>query len=183
MGGEHRQSPWVVNGSRTACGLERNAVAYLGQFSLIRFSDVAPVALAASWHGDHPMAETGTKQAQWQKLFGDLFGNQAAWVADVGLKAGLFRAIADAGEAGLTEGDLAMRLHYHPRYVRVWCRAAYAFELFDWDETARHRLAPHMADLLLDPTDPQFMGDRLQFYTALYEGFRSFPDYLRSGST
>ena len=28
-----------------------------------------------------------TRQAQWQKLFGYILGNQAAWIADVGLKA------------------------------------------------------------------------------------------------
>ena len=49
------------------------------------------------------VTEVGTKQDQWQKLFGYVLGNQAAWIADVGLKAGLFRAIAEAGEEGITE--------------------------------------------------------------------------------
>ena len=51
--------------------------------------------------------EVSTKQDQWQKLFAYLLGNQAAWIADIGLKAGLFRAIADAGEEGITEEALA----------------------------------------------------------------------------
>ena len=41
------------------------------------------------------MTEASSKQEQWQKLFSYLLGNQASWVIDVGLKAGLFRAIAD----------------------------------------------------------------------------------------
>lgn len=127
------------------------------------------------------MVDTTTKQVQWQKLFGYLLGNQAAWVADVGLKAGLFQAVADTGEPGVAENVLAERLGYVPRYVQVWCRAAYAFELLDWDEAAGYRLAPHMAALLLDPTDSQFMGGRLQFYTALYEDYRAFPESLRTG--
>ena len=51
--------------------------------------------------------EVDAKQAQWQKMFGYILGNQAAWIADIGLKAGLFRAIAEAGEKGITEEALA----------------------------------------------------------------------------
>jgi hypothetical protein len=127
------------------------------------------------------MAEPLTKQAQFQKIYGYILGNQAAWVADVGLKAGLFRAIADAGPAGIAEDALAGVLAYDGRYVRVWCRAAYAFEYLDWDDGAGYRLAPHMETLLLDPTDAQFVGGRIQFFTALYEDFRAFPESLRTG--
>ena len=107
--------------------------------------------------------------------------NQAAWIADIGLKAGLFRAVADAGEEGITEEALAQKLAYKLRYVQVWCRGAYAFEFLDWDEQTGYRLAPHMESLLLDASDPQFLGGRIQFYTALYEDYRAFPEYLRTG--
>jgi hypothetical protein len=53
--------------------------------------------------------EVDLKQTQWQKLFGYVLGNQAAWIADIGLKAGLFRAIAEAGNGGTTEEALAQR--------------------------------------------------------------------------
>jgi len=129
------------------------------------------------------VAEAAAKQAQWQKLFGYVLGNQAAWIADIGLKTGLFRAIADAGDGGVGEEALAERLGFNRRYVTVWSRAAYAFEFLDWDEATGYRFAPHMAALLLDPADPQFMGGRIQFYTALYEDFRAFPSFLRSGET
>ncbi|MGF1473697.1 MAG: class I SAM-dependent methyltransferase [Rubrobacteraceae bacterium] len=125
--------------------------------------------------------QTDTKEAQWQKLSGYLMGNQAAWIADIGLKAGLFRAIADSGAVGVTEQELAERLDYKIRYVQVWCRGACAFELLDWDERSGYRLAPYMESLLLDPTDPQFTGGRIQFFTALYEDYRAFPEHLRTG--
>jgi predicted O-methyltransferase YrrM len=127
------------------------------------------------------MTDAVTKQDQWHKLFGYVLGNQAAWVVDVGLKAGLFRAVADAGEPGVHEDALAARLGYFPRYVRVWCRAAYAFELLDWDEATGYRLAPHIAAVLLDPTDPLFIGGRIQFFAALYEDYLAFPESLRTG--
>src|SRR5687767_15283605 len=103
-------------------------------------------------------AEVSPKQAQWQKLFGYILGNQAAWIADIGLKAGLFRAVADAGEEDITEEALAQKLAYKLRYVQVWSRGAYAFEFLDWDEQTGYRLAPHMESLLLDASDPQFLG-------------------------
>ena len=117
--------------------------------------------------------EVDLKQTQWQKLFGYVLGNQAAWIAD----------IADAGSGGTTEEALAQRLDYNLRYVQVWCRGAYAFELLDWDEQSGYRLAPYMEPLLLDPSDPQFVGGRMQFYTALYEDYRAFPEYLRTGES
>lgn len=125
--------------------------------------------------------EVNAKQAQWQKLFGYLMGNQAAWIADIGLKAGLFRAISDAGDTGITEEALAQELDYKLRYVEAWCRGGYAFELLDWDERSGYRLAAHMESLLLDPADPQFIGGRVQFYTALYEDYLAFPEYLHTG--
>lgn len=127
------------------------------------------------------MTETSPKQAHWQRLFGYLLGNQAAWVIDVGLKAGLFRAVADAGPDGISEDELASQLTYFPRYVAVWCRAAYAFALIEWNEDAGYTITPEMAQLLLDPADPQFMGGRVQFYTALYQDYLAFPESLRTG--
>lgn len=99
------------------------------------------------------------------------------------MKANLFQGIADAGSAGITDIALAAQAGCHTRYVQVWCRAAYAFGLLDWDEQEGYRLAPHMAELLMDATDSQFLGGRLQFYTALYEDFLAIPAALRSGQT
>jgi hypothetical protein len=39
----------------------------------------------------------------------------------------------------------------------VWCRAAYAYELLDFEPATGFRLA-RMAELLLDPRDPQYLG-------------------------
>lgn len=127
------------------------------------------------------MVETHSKQAQWQQLLGYVIGNQAVWVADIGLKTGLFRAIADTGEPGITDEALAQQLGYFPRYVAVWCRAAYAFEFLEWEAITGYRLAPSMAELLLDPTDPLFIAGRFQFNAALFEDYLAFPESLRSG--
>ena len=49
-----------------------------------------------------------SKQEQWQKLFGYMLGYQATWVIDVGLKAGLFAAIAEGGP--ISEEALSIKL-------------------------------------------------------------------------
>jgi SAM-dependent methyltransferase len=126
--------------------------------------------------------QSPTRDEQYRRLLNYALGNQASWFIDIGLKTGLLRAIADAG-GGLTEANLAEQLGYHPQYVSVWCRGAYAFELLDWDDGTGYRVAPHVDTLLLDETDPQFMGGRIQFLTALYEDYRAFPEHLRTGAT
>jgi SAM-dependent methyltransferase len=35
----------------------------------------------------------------------------------------------------------------------------------------------------LEPTDPRFLGGRIQFVAALHEDFRAFPKYLKEGGT
>lgn len=119
-------------------------------------------------------------QSQWAKLAGHIVGYQATWIADIGLKTGLFQAIADAGD-GISDSDVAGRLDLDGRYVQLWCRSAYAFELLEWDHAAGYRLTPELRTVLLDTADPLFMGGRMQFFAALYEDFRAYPDYLTTG--
>jgi predicted O-methyltransferase YrrM len=125
---------------------------------------------------------TSELQQGWSTLAGHIVGYQATWTADIGLRTGLFQTIADAGD-GIREDEVAARIGGDPRYVQVWCRSAYAFELLEWDEATGYRLTPAMESLLLDPTEPQFMGGRLQFFAGLHEDFRAFPHHLRAGGT
>ncbi len=124
---------------------------------------------------------TPTREEQFRKLFGYLGGFQGTWVAAIGRKAGLFQAIHDAG-GGVTAEELAKRLGYAPRYVLVWCRAAYAYELLDYDAATGFRLAPHLADLLLNPKDPQYLGGRIEVSVAFGEDFAAFPARLADGA-
>jgi SAM-dependent methyltransferase len=121
-----------------------------------------------------------TREEQFRKLFGYMGGFQGTWVTAIGRRAGLFQAIHEAGGA-VTADALAKRLGYEPRYVRVWCRAAYAYELLDFDPAAGFRLAPHMADLLLNVRDPQYLGGRVDVSVAFGEDFAAFPARLADG--
>jgi SAM-dependent methyltransferase len=121
-----------------------------------------------------------SREDQFRKLFGYLGGFQGTWVTAIGRRAGLFQAIQEAG-GGVTADALAKRLGFEPRYVRVWCRAAYAYELLDFDPAAGFRLAPHMADLLLNVRDPQYLGGRVEVSVAFGEDFAAFPARLADG--
>src|SRR5262249_57438817 len=74
------------------------------------------------------------------------------------------------------------RLGVSPRSLAVWCRAAYACELLDYEPERGYRLAPHMAALLLDPSDPLYLGGRLDFYVAIGEDFAAFAARLADGA-
>lgn len=121
------------------------------------------------------------KQAAWHKLVDYILGYQATWVADIGLKSGLFSGVSQAGVSGIRDEALARYLGFDSRYVAIWCRAAYAFEILDWEESSGYHLAPHMQSVLLDPSDPLFLGGRLQFNAALHQDFHAFPRYLPNG--
>jgi SAM-dependent methyltransferase len=126
-------------------------------------------------------AGSGTRDALFQKLFGYLGGFQGTWVAAIGRKAGLFQAIHEAG-SGISAEKLADQLGYAPDYVAVWCRAAYAYELLDHDSATGFRLAPHVAELLLDPLDAGYLGGRVDLSVAFTEDFAAFPARLRDGA-
>ncbi|MEJ7762022.1 MAG: hypothetical protein WKF80_04445 [Thermomicrobiales bacterium] len=90
------------------------------------------------------MSDTVVKHDQWQKPYAYDLGNQAAWVADAGPRAGLFAAIAAAGPADIGEDGRAAAPGYDARCTRVWCRATHAFGPLDWDAVSGDRLASHM---------------------------------------
>jgi predicted O-methyltransferase YrrM len=115
-----------------------------------------------------------------------LAGYYATWILDIGLKAGLFDAIAKATSASgakpaISVEELSWQLGLTPLYVEVWCRAAYGLELLDVDESSGYRLAPGIKNVLLDSTHPMSMRFDIAFSTALHQDFLDFPTYLRTG--
>lgn len=126
--------------------------------------------------------QSHSKKLQWQNLTLNILGGQAILIAYIGLKAGLFQAIDQAYPSGIDELSLAKKLGFAPRYVQVWCQAAYAFKLLELDEYGNYRLVPNMASLLLDTDDPLYMGSRIRFFASLYEDYQFFLQHLQSGS-
>jgi SAM-dependent methyltransferase len=119
-------------------------------------------------------------QDQAAVLMGHLAGYVGHRTVSIGLRAGLFRALADSDE-GLTPAALGRQCGVDPFYAAAWCRAANAAGLCERGETpvdvprqragdhlgghldtswqdARYRLAPHVATLLLDTASPAYVG-------------------------
>ncbi|HEU5005415.1 MAG TPA: class I SAM-dependent methyltransferase [Jatrophihabitantaceae bacterium] len=102
---------------------------------------------------------------------GRLLGHAAGYIAHrvvaIGLRTGLVRALAEAGEP-VSADELAERLGLDPYYVAVWCRAAHAGGLCERPQgepltepaglDGRYQLAPHAATLLLDAGHPGYVG-------------------------
>jgi len=125
-------------------------------------------------------ADAAEKTAEWGRILGYVLGNHAAWIIDIGLRTGLLARVGAAGSGGITDERLAAELGFDPQLTATWCRAAYAFRIVDWDEARGYSLPAALGAVLLDTTDPQYLGGRVQFYTALYEDFRAYPDLLQS---
>lgn len=123
-----------------------------------------------------------TADAQVAKVFGWRRGFNAMHLIDLGIRLGLFKALAEVPEA--TAQSLAVRLGLHPPYVEVWCTTAYSFELLDADDESRFRLAPHINEILANPSHPRYLGGYVQLGTRFAtEDYRLAPEAFRNGST
>ena len=86
-------------------------------------------------------------QATFDRAFGHVLGHQAVSVGSIGIRAGLFAGIGDPGSVSAAE--LAAGLGFDEHLVRVWCRAAFAFDFVDTDSQGRYRLG-RAGELTLD---------------------------------
>jgi len=115
-------------------------------------------------------------QAAFDRAFSHVLGHQAVSVGSIGIRAGLFAGIDDRGSVSASE--LAEDLGFDEHLVRVWCRAAFAFEFLDADSRGRYLLAPGTATVLLDESHPLYMGGRFLFATATWQDTLVYPDAL-----
>ena len=92
-------------------------------------------------------------------MTGAYAGFFGTWLMNAGRRGSLFETLRDEGPLGA--GELAAALGYEARYVETWCRGAYAFELLD-EQDGLFALADGVAEIMLDPGDPSFMGGRVR---------------------
>jgi SAM-dependent methyltransferase len=113
---------------------------------------------------------------RFEELASSVVGFYRSWVIYVGLELGLFAAIRDAGDAGLTAPDLAAAASCQPEPVAAWLRAAHAGDLVELSG-GRATIADDVVAVLLDDTHPEYLGG--QFVVAVvssldYSGLTSF---------
>ena len=112
---------------------------------------------------------------EWRRGFNTIH------LIDLGVKLGLFRALAETpGQSG---SALAARLGLHDRYVEIWCRTAYGQALLEADDAGRYRLAPHFDSILANPAHPRYLGGYVRLGTEVAaEDFRRLTEAFRSGA-
>ena len=125
------------------------------------------------------VAGASSKDALFAHVAEQYAGFFGTWLMNVGRRALLFETLRDRGP--ITDEALATELGFEPRYVRTWCRGAYAFELLAHDPEHGYSLAPHVDEILLDPSDPSFMGGRAEFFPMLTADFDMYPARLADG--
>jgi SAM-dependent methyltransferase len=114
---------------------------------------------------------------QTAKLFGFLRGLHATHFLDVGVRLGLFGALA---EGPRRPQELAAALGLHEPYVRAFCEMGFHLEVLD-REGEIYRLAPEMDRLLARPDDPYFLGGFPRVHLTVGRDYARYPELFASG--
>ncbi len=118
-----------------------------------------------------------------QKMAGNLVthlgGSATVWATELGLRHGIFEALAGV-EGGLNAEEVADRLQLDQLYTKVVLRMAFAGEVLD-RSGERYVLDPAMATLLLDSDSPSYLGGHVRVVTALRESWLDYREFMITG--
>lgn len=116
---------------------------------------------------------------QTARVFSFLRGLHATHFLDVGVRLGVFRALAETPQR---PPELAAALRLHEPYVRAFCEMGFHLEVLD-REGEVYRLAPHMDRLLADPDDAFYMAGFPRVHLTVSRDYALYPELFRSGGT
>jgi len=112
-------------------------------------------------------------------LTGIATGAVVAAMISLGMRLGLYRALADAGPA--TSEELAGASGLHERWLREWLRGQAAAHIVEYDGHGRFSLAPEAAPLLVDAGSLIYMGASFIPLPARIGMVERLPDAFRTG--
>jgi len=113
------------------------------------------------------------------RIFGYLRGLHATHYLDLGVRMGLFSALAEKPRSAEA---LARDLGLHAPYVRGFCEMGHHLELLDRDGET-YRLAPEMDRVLASPDDTFFLGGFPRVHLRVAEDYGLYPELFRTGTT
>lgn len=113
------------------------------------------------------------------RIFGYLRGLHATHYLDLGVRMGLFSALAEKPRRAEA---LARDLGLHAPYVRGFCEMGHHLELLDRDGET-YRLAPEMDRVLASPDDTYFLGGFPRVHLRVAEDYELYPERFRTGAT
>jgi SAM-dependent methyltransferase len=117
---------------------------------------------------------------RFDDLLGSLAGFHRSWLVALGLELGLFQAIRDAGESGLTPNELAARTTCDPSAIEVWAWAADAHGLAVF-EGGRLTEDPEVSAILLDDQLPEFLGGQFVHAIVASMDWEHMAEFFRTG--
>ena len=114
------------------------------------------------------------------KVYGDMAGAMAVGMAYVGVKTGLFRALA--GKGRLHTDEVVRATDLHPRYVEEWLKGMTAAGYLNYDPTDRtFQLPEEHAYLVASESTDHFMGGLFYFAPVLLGAAPRVADAFRAG--
>ena len=143
-------------------------------------SSTVPLTRHDAWAREAVISPATTRMAQMGKVFGYLKGLHATHLIDLGTRLGLFRHLASV-PAGVPPETLAAAVGLVPHYVRVWCEAACALELLDYEPAVGYRLAPCMDELLGQPEGTFYLGAFPDAHLQVARDYARYPALFRTG--
>lgn len=112
------------------------------------------------------------------RVFGYLRGLHATHYLDLGVRTGLFAALAKGPR---TADALAAEMGFHPPYVRGFCEMGHHLEILDRHGEA-YALAPFMDRLLASPDDTCFLGGFPRVHLSVADDYAAYAERLRTGA-
>ncbi|WP_423604182.1 class I SAM-dependent methyltransferase [Sphingomonas sp. MS122] len=128
-----------------------------------------------------PAIDEAKFQAFIGKMLGDLGGATSVPTVRIGLRLGLFEALA---EAPATAAELAARAGgLHERYVREWALAQTASGYIDFDPaTQRFSVSPEQAMVFVNQDSPVYLAGAFELVAAMIEAEAKVEECFRHGT-
>lgn len=114
-------------------------------------------------------------------LLASLGGFYRSWLIYLGLELGLFEALRQAGDEGLTPADLAARTDTHGEAIDLWAWAADAHQLAELED-GRLRVDRQLAASLLDRERTDYLGGQFLHGVVATLDWDRMVDFFRSGT-
>ena len=111
-------------------------------------------------------------------LAGMMTGAHVAAMIVLGLRLGLYQALAGAGP--VTSADLASRTGLNERWLREWLRGQASAGVLDYEQE-RFELSPEVALLLADPDQMSFLGNNFLPIPTRIASLDRLTDCFRTG--
>ncbi|MCC7042813.1 MAG: SAM-dependent methyltransferase, partial [Acidobacteria bacterium] len=111
--------------------------------------------------------DTARLESFLTRAVGDLAAGHAGVMVSIGMKLGLYKALAGAGP--LSPRELAARTGCGERYVREWLNAQVAGGYVDYHAVSHtYELSPEQAMVLADEDSPVFMPHAWQVTASMW---------------